>query len=202
MADSLTARLAAVPADRLDRRHQPFVVSPPAGRLSVHLLPCRQVMKMAAPRYDRRDRTSCRSMLAKKREISRRAETPLAFSLAPGRRRPCRRRADQKDFTVPRAAAVHDFEFSNEHRNVVGEPLDGIALTLPVVSTYDAAACSDIGRKTLRSPISLPCCSTCVRRRCACSSKSMINSEWVLGAGACPVEMPVSLVSCGGGDDE
>src|ERR1700730_8412619 len=42
---ALTARLIAIPPNGLDRRHQPYVVAPPARRLSVHharLLPPRE----------------------------------------------------------------------------------------------------------------------------------------------------------------
>jgi hypothetical protein len=43
-------------------------------------------------------------------------------------------RADQKDFTITCAAAARDFEVqATNSRDVIGKPLDGIALLLPFV---------------------------------------------------------------------
>ena len=74
------------------------------------------------------------SMLAKRRddlEKGRDAARIIIGARAAGDRVVVR--ADQKDFTVTRAAAARDFEVqATNSRNVVGEPLDGIALTAPI----------------------------------------------------------------------
>ncbi len=86
--------------------HEPYVVSPPAGRLSVRRAPppVGEFMKNGGSSLSEcnQNRTvNAGSMLAKRREISRRAEDAARIII--GARAAGDRvvvRADQKDFTV------------------------------------------------------------------------------------------------------
>jgi hypothetical protein len=110
---ALTARLAAVPPDGLDRRHEPYVVSPPAGRLSVHRAPLsasHEEWRLLVDECNEPD-GQCRLDAGEETrdlEKGRDAARIIIGARAAGDRVVVR--ADQKDFTVTRAAAVRDFE--------------------------------------------------------------------------------------------
>ena len=117
--------------------HEPYVVFPPAGRLSIHhapLLVTHEEWRLLVDECNEAD-GQCRldaGEEARNLEKGRNAARVVIGARAAGDRVVVR--ADQKDFAITRAAAACDFEVqATNSRDVIGKPLDGIVLLLPFV---------------------------------------------------------------------
>ncbi len=109
----MTAWLTAVPPDGLDRRHKPYIVSLPAGRLSVDhapLLASHEERGLLVDECNEADRQCWLDVGEEARYLEKGRHAACIVIGARATSDCVVVRANQKDFALARAAASGDFE--------------------------------------------------------------------------------------------